>query len=264
MIISLSVYAGLLLMVVGLAAVIRPIRWVGLLTRRKGLGLGMAGLAFVVIGLTARTPEYRVARTNMLLDEFIPVWQFREVHTIDVDAPPERVFDAIKSVRADEILFFRTLTWIRRGGRPLPPGILNASPNESLIDVALNGGFIRLAEVPPRELVIGTVVLVPPGRHGRLTPEVFRRKLPPGFALAAMNFLVDQNRAGRTRVHTETRVYANSPAACRRFARYWRIIYPGSAIIRRMWLRAVKRRATTEPRKSQMRDPRSVALSFER
>jgi len=31
----------------------------------------------------------------------------------------------------------------------------------------------------------------------------------------------------------------------RRFAGYWRIIYPGSALIRRMWLRAVARRAVS-------------------
>ena len=34
-------------------------------------------------------------------------------------------------------------------------------------------------------------------------------------------------------------------AGCRylRFALYWRVIYPGSALIRRMWLRALRLRA---------------------
>jgi hypothetical protein len=31
-------------------------------------------------------------------------------------------------------------------------------------------------------------------------------------------------------------------AARQRFAAYWRVIYPGSALIRRMWLRAIARR----------------------
>jgi hypothetical protein len=44
-------------------------------------------------------------------------------------------------------------------------------------------------------------------------------------------------------VSTETRVFATSPAARRRFAAYWRVIYPGSAIIRRSWLRAIRHRA---------------------
>jgi len=36
---------------------------------------------------------------------------------------------------------------------------------------------------------------------------------------------------------------AGTDAARRSFAVYWRIIHPGSDIIRRMWLRAVKLRA---------------------
>ncbi|MGK2933882.1 MAG: hypothetical protein ACSLFE_01390 [Gemmatimonadaceae bacterium] len=64
-------------------------------------------------------------------------------------APPDRVFAAIKEVRADEIFLFRVLTWIRRGGRPLPESILNAGDRDLLIEVALHGGFVRLAEDAP-------------------------------------------------------------------------------------------------------------------
>jgi len=205
----------------------------------------LAGLVLAVTALVLPASESRIARPVTRLDEFVPAWQFREFHTIEVRASPERVFDAIKLVRADEILFFRALTWIRRGGQSLPPGILNAGQLESLIEVALNGGFVRLAEDVPRELVIGTVVMAPPGTRGTLMPSDFRRRLPPGFALAAMNFRVTETVPGHSLVSTETRIFANSPSARRRFARYWRLIYPGSAIIRRMWLRAVKRRATT-------------------
>ncbi|MFN2400291.1 MAG: hypothetical protein ABR543_16885, partial [Gemmatimonadaceae bacterium] len=146
--------------------------------------------------------------------------------------------------RADEITLFRTLTWIRRGGRELPESILNAGERESLIDVATRTGFVRLADEPPRELVLGTVVAAPPGTTGALTRDVFQKRLPPGFALAAMNFAVQPDGAGGSFVSTETRVFANSSDARRRFAAYWRVIYPGSAIIRRMWLRAIERRAT--------------------
>lgn len=97
--------------------------------------------------------------------------------------------------------------------------------------------------IPPRELVIGTVVAAPPGARGTLTPQVFQKPLPPGFALATMNFVVSPDGRGGSLVSTETRVFANSPSVRRRFAVYWRVIYPGSAIIRRMWLRAVERRA---------------------
>lgn len=240
---SALVYSGIVLAAAGLVGVMKPLRLLRMPTRRRGLGVAAAGILLAIVGLILPAPESRITRATTRLDDFAPAWQFRELHTIEIAAPPETVFNAIKRVRADEILFFRTLTWIRRGGQPLPPSILNAGSRESLIDVALNGGFVLLAEDATRELVIGTVVVAPPGTRGTLTPEVFQKTLPPGFALAAMNFLVIADGPGRSLVSTETRVFANSPSARRRFATYWRLIYPGSAIIRRMWLRAVQKRA---------------------
>jgi len=180
----------------------------------------------------------------MILDDFMPVWQFRERHAIRIAAPPARVFTAIKNVRANEIFLFKTMTWIRRGGRNISKSILNPGDDAPLLDVATRSGFISLADDAPRELVVGTVVIAPPGIDCAPTPQMFTTTLAPGYALAAMNFLVTPDGRNGSLVSTETRVFANSPSARRRFARYWRLIYPGSALIRRMWLRAVKRRAT--------------------
>jgi hypothetical protein len=102
-----------------------------------------------------------------------------------------------------------------------------------------------LADEAPRELVVGTVVLAPRGGGWVLTPDMFKGRLAPGFALAAMNFRVTPDGPNASLVSTETRVFANSPYSRRRFAGYWRTIYPGSALIRVMWLRAIRRRATT-------------------
>jgi hypothetical protein len=244
MIESAIVYSGLVLAAAGVVLVVKPIRRLRVTTRSRALVVVGAGVLLTAVGLLLPASESRVARAEARLDEFSPAWQFRERHTIRVAAPPERVFEAIQRVRADEIQFFHTLTWIRRCGQPLPPGILNAGERESLIDVAIQNGFVRLAEDVPQELVIGTVVMAPPGTRGTLTPQVFQKVLPPGFALAAMNFVVAADGPGRSFVSTETRVFANSPSARRRFAVYWRVIYPGSAIIRRMWLRAIEQRAT--------------------
>ena len=239
---SAVVYSGLVVAVTGLVLVVKPTRSLRVTTRARALAIAAAGVLVATIGLVLPAPESRLVRHHTRLDEFAPAWQFREVHARRVAAPPSRVFDAIRRVRADEIFLFQTLTWVRRGGQPLPPGVLNAGTRESLIDVALKGGFVLLADDPPRELVVGTVVVAPPGR-GPLTPGVFQQSLPPGFALATMNFVVTPDGPDASIVSTETRVFANSPAARRRFAMYWRVIYPGSALIRRMWLRAIARRA---------------------
>lgn len=242
---SLFVYFGLITGVFGLILVARPSQRLRIPTRSRATLVAATGILTAAVFLCLPTTEYRVRRAVTRLDDFAPVWQFGEFHTIRIAAPPDRVFQAIERVRADEIFLFRTLTWLRRGGRPLPSSILDAGEREPLIDVALQGGFVRLAYEPPRELVVGAAVIAPSNTHRTLTPQMFQTTLPPGFALASMNFLVRPDGANGSIVSTETRVYANSPAARRRFAAYWRLIYPGSAFIRKMWLRAVRRRATS-------------------
>jgi len=63
------------------------------------------------------------------------------------------------------------------------------------------------------------------------------------FASATINFRIEDAGPAACTLTTETRVYATDASTRRRFALYWRVIYPGSALIRRMWLRAVARRA---------------------
>ena len=177
------------------------------------------------------------------LEEFVPVYQFHEVHRIRIRAPRTRIHRSIKEVTAGEIALFRALTWIRRFGRAGPESILNAPSHEPLLDVATRTGFLLLAEDPERELVVGIVVIAPGGVKKPATPEQFKELVAPGVAKAAMNFRIEDAGDGAWLVSTETRVHATDTSARRAFARYWTVIRPGSGFIRRMWLRAIKRRA---------------------
>ena len=222
--VSALVYFGLVGAFFGLLFVIKPIGRLGVRTRPRAVLILAAGLTVAMIGLVLPAGDMKAAPAGSRLDQFVPVWQFSEYHRIEIDAAPDQVFAAIRPVRADEVTLLRTLTWIRRAGRDTPESILNPGSQKSLFDVALNSGFSILAEDPPREIVISTVP----------TPGTF----------AAMNFLVRPDGPGRSILTTETRVFASTPAATRAFGVYWRLIYPGSALIRRSWLRAIKRRAT--------------------
>ncbi len=241
---SVVVYSGIVITTAGLILSIKPIERLHLTSRSQALVIVGIGALLVGAGLKIPARESRVTKVETHLDEFVPVWQFRERHTIRVAAPPARVFEAIRSVRANEIALFKTLTWIRRGGRGTSESILNAGDSTPVLDVATRNGFVYLADDAPREIVVGTIVIAPPEGRPALTPQTFRTRLAPGFALAAMNFLVTPDGPSSSVVSTETRVFANSTGARRQFAGYWRMIYPGSALIRRMWLRAVERRAT--------------------
>jgi len=242
---SVLLYLGFAIIFVGLLSILWPLRFLRIRTRKAGAMVAAVGflVAVVILLLPARTKQISTPATK--LDEWMPVWQLDERHVIHVDAPPEKVFAAIHAVRADEIFLFRTLIAIRRCGRPGPESIMNAPENKPLLDVATQTTFIYLADEAPREIVVGTVIAAPRGIHApaKLTPEIFRKTLPPGVVLATMNYLVTPDSGGGSTVCTVTRVYGNNDNGVRRFAVYWRIIHPGSDIIRRTWLRAIKRRA---------------------
>ena len=237
------VYAGLMTVFAGLIIIatawLRWARW----SWRRGLAVTAAGAAVVVFGMLLPAGERRITLPVSALDDFTPVFQFSEVHHIDVDATPAEVYRAVRSVTASEIRFFKTLTWIRRFGRRGPEHILNAPDTIPLLDVATRTTFLSLVDRPDSEVVVGTIVHKPRGSHRITTAADFRQLQKPGFAKAAMNFRMTATPGGGTHLSTETRVYATDDASRRRFAMYWRLIYPGSALIRREWLRAVKRRA---------------------
>lgn len=243
------VYLGLIAAFLGGVSLLRPLSFLAIRTRRQAALVLALGFILVVMGGSLPAREVRVATPGTQLDQFAPVYQFSEFHYIRIAAPKERVYRALKLVTADEIALFRTLTWLRRFGRPGPESILNPPPQVPVLDVAARTSFLVLAEDPDREIVLGTLVAAPPGWRpsGKPTPDDFKALFVttnhPGFAPAAMNFRIVDAGPTTCTLTTETRVYATDALTGRRFARYWRVIYPGSALIRRMWLRAIARRA---------------------
>lgn len=243
---SILLYAGLAGIAAGLLSLVKPLRFLAIRSRRRGAAVAAAGLAAAALAVALPAPLRRARGGPQRLDEFLPAFQFNEVHSTLVQAPPERVYAAVQKVTASEIRLFRLLTWLRAPrlpGRKSAESILNAPAERPILQVATSSGFMLLAEEPPRELVVGTLVVVPRERARIATPADFAALALPGYAKAAMSFRLEEVSAGTTRLTTETRVFATDAAARRRFATYWRFIYPGSALIRVMWLAAIKARA---------------------
>jgi hypothetical protein len=238
-------YLGVITALLGVVSLLKRVSWLGIRTRRRAASVLAAGIAIVVAGWALPAGDLRAGTPRTQLDQSVPVYQFNEFHSIRIAASKEKVYAAIKSVTGDEIFLFRALTWIRRLGRSGPESILNAPEHQPILEVATRTSFLLLAEEPNHEIVLGTAVVVSrgwrPSRHP--TPEDFKAVHEPGFALAAMNFLVEEDGSGACTLTTETRIFATDASTRRRFARYWRVIYPGSSLLRRMWLRAIARRA---------------------
>jgi hypothetical protein len=241
---STALYSAALPAMAGALGVIWPIRWLHRRSRRRA-ALMLAGGIAAIWAIAVFTPSASASTTRTGIDTFAPEFHFRERHVIEVSAPPARVYEAIKSVSADEIALFNLFTGIRRFGRQGPESILNAPAQKPILDVATQTGFLLLLERPSHEVVIGTVVVAPPGtrRPREFTVDDFMRLTQPGFAKAVMNFRIDDLGNGTSRVETETRVFATDAWALRRFTPYWRTIFPGSWILRATWLRAIKTRA---------------------
>ena len=131
-----------------------------------------------------------------------------------------------------------------------------------LFDAFVSMGFAVLADAPGEEVVLGVA-----GRPWRVRgdgldavagPDDFRAYSRPGSVKAAINFALAPERGG-TRLTTETRIAGTDEAGRRTFGRYWRIVMPGSALIRREFLRAAAGRAAARPAPAprSTRSPRS-------
>jgi len=190
-----------------------------------------------------------------LLDALIAKPEFSERHDCEVEASTTATYDAIRAVTALNVrplvplMAVRTIPVAIRHPRRMAATIaggFRAAGSKPVLDQFLAGGFIELADEPGREYVTGAVGRVwtlsdsaPIPLEARAQFESFDE---PGNAKVALNFLVEPD-SGGSRIVTETRVITTSADAHRDFSRYWRLVLPGSAMIRRSWLAAIRRRA---------------------
>ena len=182
----------------------------------------------------------------MPLDEFLPGYDANEVHSTRVAAPPDRVLAAVHELTSREVPLLVVLMALRS----VPAALLRRRPfrlrrnlDRPVMNHFTRGGFVVLAERPD-ELVVGAVgrFWTSDGGLERIAGEDFSGFDAPGFAKATMNFHARPVDGG-TLLTTETRIQGTDEEARRRFLRYWRVVMPGSALIRRVWLRAIRRRA---------------------
>lgn len=195
----------------------------------------------------------------MLLDDLMPRYDVTERHRTLVHAPPARVYAAIGEADLlggpmTRVLYaLRVLPDALRGvvlRRPNPGAKLRPPSAVRLRDLE-RSGFHVVATAPPDELVLGVL-----GRFWTLsgerctdvTDETLRAGPPAGLALAGWNFTVVSLSGGRSELRTETRVLC-APDVRRKFRLYWLLVRPGSGLIRREILGAIRRCAERPQRR---------------
>ena len=186
----------------------------------------------------------------MLIDQYLPHYDFNAVHQVNVNASSKQVYQAIIELTPTDLspLVFAMLNFRQLPARITGKSNLEKLDHQPFLDQLFDGGFIPLADEPGREIVFGLIgqfwKLV--GNQGPPLPitneQAFLDFDDLDYAKVVANLAVWDN-AGTTHCSTETRISVPHPPTRRKFASYWRLISMGSGWIRVLWLRAIKQKA---------------------
>jgi hypothetical protein len=185
----------------------------------------------------------------MLIDRFLPAFDVSEVHEVEIDAPPEIVYDAIR--QADlrdpviDALFTLREVPIRLAERLRGVPVPRAPEAFTFEDMAKKDmPWMLLAEDRGSELVIGSVGRFWQGDYGwRPVPaRDFASFNEPGYAKLAISLSLWPT-YGATQLRYEARTATTDMTARAHFRRYWRLIRLGVGIVMRRALGRIKAEA---------------------
>ncbi|HKY62272.1 MAG TPA: hypothetical protein VJR29_02545 [bacterium] len=168
---------------------------------------------------------------ELLLERYLPEFQFRNKHSTVIRAPSARVYRAMESLNLSRSLPVRILLRLR--GLPT-----SGSTWENFRRLR----FCELGRIPEREFALGVVgqFWTWKGRLQRLDAQGFLNFAQEGYAKAIWHFGLEPAGEGRSVLHTETRIQCLGDKAYRKFRRYWNFIAPFSGFIRKRSLEIVR------------------------
>jgi hypothetical protein len=220
-------------------------------------GLGAASYAAYVGFRWVRyghvTPPANSDEDDLLLDRFMPIYEVVERHYLRVAAPAEMTLAAASAIDLRQSAVVRGIFKCRElilGSQPEA-----AAPPRGLVAQAKAWGWGVLAENPGREIVFGAVTQpwLADVVFRALPPDEFAAFDEPGYAKIAWTLRADPVGAAASMARTETRVATTDAAARARFRRYWSLVSPGVALIRRLALRLVRATAVSRAREESRR-----------
>jgi hypothetical protein len=160
------------------------------------------------------------------LDRMLPSWDWRQRHERTLPVTPQEAVTALLASPAAPDGVVRALLRLR--------GLRTGTTIE---DAMARMGF-QVLHRAPTEVVVGAVG-TPWRPGGGIRPFAADE---PRTVRIAMDVRAEPAAAGCV-LSTETRIAATDGDARRAFGRYWRVVGPFSALIRRRWLAAAERTA---------------------
>jgi Polyketide cyclase / dehydrase and lipid transport len=178
------------------------------------------------------------AVTPLLIDEVMPSFHRRIRHSGVFCASAARCVDAAVQLNVLCYPVVRALM----AARSIPEG----GPRIRTLRIADMTSpplsWLKLAEQPGREMALGQIARSwQPGaeRVFLADAEEFRQFDRPGYAKIALSVHAEPHDAETSELVIETRVWITDPESRRRFDRYWLLVGPFSALIRRLTMQAL-------------------------
>ena len=169
----------------------------------------------------------------MLIDEFLPEYDFVESHSIAINAGPGEVYAAANDTDFSESFIVRWLLRLR--------GMSGEAVSLRNLEYSK---FKILGSVVNKELLIGLAgrFWIPWGDLQAVDASNFREFEKPGYAKAVWNFSLEGS-STKTDLTTETRIRCLDSGSRRNFGFYWTFIQPFSGLIRMEMLKMIKQKA---------------------
>jgi hypothetical protein len=226
-------------------------------TRLLGSGAAVAGAGILTYGAWSAASWARYGHSrpehhprDELLDRFIPNPEVDEYHQLTVNAPAAMTFAVAKAMDLQASPIVRGIFWLRAVPAMLLGQPVRRQGPRGLLEETLALGFGVLAEVPDREIVVGTYTQP---WHKQVTfhplpPAAFAAFDEPGYVKIVWTLAAEPVGPDRSRFVTRTQVVTTDPEARRRFRRYWAPMSAGIILIRYLSLPMVKREAERRAR----------------
>jgi hypothetical protein len=184
-----------------------------------------------------------VDESDRLLDRFMPVYDVVDRHRIRVEAPAAVTLDVAQELELSDLPVVRAIFKCRELLLRARPD--NRTRPKGLLDDMLSLGWSVLAEIPGREIVVGSVTRPwEPNVTFRSIPSTdFASFAEPNYVKIVWTLRADPIGDRASVFRTETRALATDGAARMKFRRYWSLVSPGVRLIRRLMVRPLKRAA---------------------
>jgi hypothetical protein len=243
-------WIGAIFIVVGIISLIFPLKFLFILNRTIASFVAFGGALISAVSLLWPVKTKHSPTNNQKIDELLPDYAFNEFHEVHINNSPEKVKQTLQVTGVKDIPAAHLLMKIRGIADDDLDMSDRAANNIACPDTFSTPDF-NFFRVAPDEYI--TVMVLKssiitnkssiPAPPEILSLEQFMAFNKPGYVKVAVNFRFISSDNNETILTTETRNKGITHKDNRTFGRYWRIIYPGSAIIRRVWLDTIKKRA---------------------